>query len=69
VYDIRYSNQLVDSLVSYHGGNDIFDMRSTVKYTKLIPEMNGGGEIGLEHVRTAMVASKSSEVYDWLLSL
>jgi predicted esterase len=69
VYDIRYSNQLVDSLVSYHGGNDIFDMRSTVKYTKLIPEKNGVGETGLEHARSAVVASKSSEVYDWLLSL
>ncbi len=69
VYDIRYSNQFVDSLVSYHGGNDIFDMRNTVKYTKLIPEKNGVGETGLEHARSAVVASKSSEVYDWLLSL
>ena len=69
IYDIRYSNQFVDSLVSNHGGDDVFDMRSKVKYTKLIPEKNSMAEIGLEHVRTALVVSKNDEVYDWLMSL
>ena len=70
IYDIRYSNQFVDSLVSnHHGGDDVFDMRSTVKYTQLIPEKNGMAEIGSEHVRTALVVSKNDEVYDWLMSL
>ncbi len=54
---------------NHHGGDDVFDMRSTVKYTKLIPEKNSMAEIGLEHVRTALVVSKNDEVYDWLMSL
>lgn len=69
VFDIRYSNKLVESLVSYHGGKDIFDTRKTVKYTKLISVKTVTNENGLEHVRAALVASKSEETFHWLLSL
>ena len=68
MFDIRYSNKFVESLVSYHGRNDIFDMRNTVKYTKIIPEKRVLHEKGSEHVRTALIAS-TDEVYQWLLSL
>ena len=69
VYDIRCSNRLVDGLLTYGRGNDVFDVRKTVKYTKLIPAQNTRDDAGSEHVRAALVASTSDEVYAWLLSL
>ena len=69
VYDIRFSNQLIDGLLAYGRGNDVFDARNTVKYTKLIPAQNTRDDGGKEHIRTALVASASNEVYAWLLSL
>lgn len=68
VFDCQYSNQFVDSLIKFNGGSDVFNMRNTVKYTKLIPEKNSIDTAGLEHVRTAVVASNNEEVYSWLLS-
>ena len=64
VYDIKCSNQLVESLLAYEG--------NTLKFTKLLPQQskNGGGNgDGYEHVRSALVASQNNEVYTWLLSL
>ncbi|KAL7535504.1 hypothetical protein ACHAXR_006528 [Thalassiosira sp. AJA248-18] len=76
IYDIRCSNQLVDSLLTYEGGLDVFDVGNIIKYTKLIPQQSnnsnsgdGKGVAGREHVRAALAASKSDEVYSWLLSL
>jgi hypothetical protein len=69
VYDIRCSNTLVDGLLTYGRGNDVFDVRKTVKYTKIIPAQNTRDDVGREHVRAALVASTSDEVYSWLLSL
>ena len=69
MYDIRCSNTLVDGLLTYGKGNDVFDVRKTVKYTKLIPAQNTRDDAGREHVRAALVASTSDEVYSWLLSL
>jgi predicted esterase len=69
VYDIRFSNQLVNGLLAYGRGNDVFDARNTVKYTKLIPAQNTRYDAGKEHIRTALVASTSNEVYAWLLLL
>ncbi|KAL3808083.1 hypothetical protein ACHAXA_006845 [Cyclostephanos tholiformis] len=69
VYDICFSNQLVDGLLTNGRGNDVFDVRSTVKFTKLIPAQNTRNDRGKEHIQTALVASASSEVYAWLLSL
>ncbi len=69
VFDIRYSNMFVESLLSYHGGKDLFDAQNAVKYTKMIPEKSVAKEKGLEHVRAAAVASKSEEIFAWLLSL
>ena len=69
VYDIRCSNRLVDGLLTYGRGNDVFDVRNTVKYTKLIPAQNTRDDVGREHVRAALAASTSDEVYAWLLSL
>lgn len=69
VYDIRCSNQLVDGLLT-HSGNDIFETRDTIKYTKLIPAQNTRDyDVDREHIRAALVASTSEEVYAWLLSL
>lgn len=59
IYDIQCSNQLVESLLAYEN----------VKYTKLIGGDAGAGIKGREHVRATLVASKSDEVYSWLLSL
>jgi predicted esterase len=69
VYDIRCSNQLVNGLLTYGRGHDVFDVRNTVKYTKLIPAQNTRDDLGREHVRAALVASDSDEIYAWLLSL
>ena len=57
--------------------NDIFDVRKCIKYTKLIPlaptktmrEDDVSIVSGREHVRAALVASSSEDVYSWLLSL
>ena len=68
VYDIRCSNQLVDGLLTNGRGNDVFDFRNTVKYTKLIPAKNTRDDVAREHVRAALVASTSDEVFAWLLS-
>ena len=72
IYDIKCSNQLVERLIAYEGGLDVFAVGDIVKYTKLIPptQPNSAGDgKGREHVRAALVASKSSDVYSWLLSL
>lgn len=74
VYDIKCSNQLVESLLTFEGQSslDAFSAGDIIKITKLLPNdnriNNAKGE-GYEHVRSALVASKSSEVYSWLLSL
>jgi len=72
VYDIKCSNQLVESLLTFEGQGalDAFS-----KFTKLLPNDKNDDSIntakgeGYEHVRSALIASKSSEVYSWLLSL
>ena len=72
VYDIKCSNQLVESLLAYEGALDVFGTGDTLKLTKLLPQQskNGGGNgDGYEHVRSALVASKNKEVFTWLLSL
>ena len=77
VYDIKCSNQLVENLLTFEGQGalDAFSAGDIIKFTKLLPNdkndnsiNNAKGE-GYEHVRSALVASKSSEVYSWLLSL
>ncbi|KAL9185147.1 hypothetical protein ACHAXT_002924 [Thalassiosira profunda] len=69
VYPIDCSNRLVDSLITYEGGLDVFGVGDIVKYTKLTPPQDGtGSDKGREHVRAALVASKSGEVFSWLLS-
>ena len=76
VYDIKCSNQLVESLLMFEGQGalDAFSAGDSIKFTKLLPNdkndsMNNAKWEGYEHVRSALVASKSSEVYSWLLSL
>jgi len=76
VYDIKCSNQLVESLLTFEGQGalDAFSAGDSIKFTKLLPNdknesMNNDKGEGYEHVRSALVASKSSEVYSWLLSL
>ena len=71
IYDIKCSNQLVDSLIAYEGGLDVFGVGNIIKYTKLIPASNAAdmGGKGREHVRAALVASRSDEVFSWLMSL
>lgn len=69
IYDIQCSDRLVSSLLSYDGGLDVFAVGDIVKYTKLLPSANDKIESGREHVRAASVASRSAEVYSWLLSL
>jgi predicted esterase len=71
VYDIQCSKRLVESLVTYQGATDVFDVGDTVKFTKLKPvegnDYNGGVDRGREHVRSALIASRSEEVYSWVL--
>ena len=76
VYDIKCSNQLVESLLTFEGQGalDAFSAGDSIKFTKLLPNdkndsMNNAKWEGYEHVRSALIASKSSEVYSWLLSL
>jgi predicted esterase len=83
VYNISCSDRLVNSLlaggVGEGSGTDIFDVRERIKYTRLIPptpakimsreDENISIVSGREHVRTALVASASEDVYAWLLSL
>lgn len=70
IYDIQCSKRLVESLITYQGGTDIFDVGDVVKFTKLKPmekTVDGNTDRGREHVRSALVASRSDEVYSWLL--
>ena len=69
VYDIQCSKRLVESLITYQGGTDVFDVGDVVKFTKLKPveKKIKGSSVGREHVRAALVASRSDEVYSWLL--
>lgn len=69
VYPIRCSTSIVNSLLEYEGATDIFDIGKNLKLTKLIPDKAAKSEPGFEHVRAALVASASNEVYSWLLSL
>jgi len=81
VYNISCSDRLVTSLLAASAGegssNDIFDVRERIKYTKLITstptktrrEDDVSIVSGREHVRAALVASSSEDVYSWLLSL
>mmetsp|Transcript_3124 Transcript_3124/g.4806 ORF Transcript_3124/g.4806 Transcript_3124/m.4806 type:complete len:359 (-) Transcript_3124:9-1085(-) len=68
IYDVKCSDRLVESLLSYEGGLDVFAV-DNIKYTKLIPPTKEKVEPGKEHVRAALVASRSAEVFSWLLSL
>ena len=71
VYDIKCSNQLVESLLAYDGALDVFGT-DTIKFTRLLPQQSkneGGNGEGFEHVRSALVASKNNELFTWLLSL
>ena len=58
-------------MIAYEGGLDVFGVGNIIKYTKLTPASNAadGGGNGREHVRAALVASRSDEVYSWLSSL
>jgi predicted esterase len=71
VYDIQCSKRLVESLMIFQGGTDVFDVGDLIKFTKLRPmggnADDGGVDRGREHVRSALVASRSEEVYLWLL--
>lgn len=67
IYDIQCSDRLIDSLLEYESGLDVFSVGDIVKYTKLVPLPTN--EKGREHVRASLVASKDAEVYSWLLSL
>jgi len=69
IYDVQCSDRLVSSLLTYEGGLDVFAVGDIIKYTKLVPPTNDKIEPGREHVRTALVASRSAEVFSWLLSL
>ena len=68
IYDVQCSNRLVESLLSYDGGLDVFAV-DDIKYTKLVPPTTEKIEPGKEHVRASLVASRSAEVFSWLLSL
>lgn len=68
IYDVKCSDRLVESLLSYEGGLDVFAV-DIIKYTKLVPPTKEKIEPGKEHVRAALVASRSAEVFSWLLSL
>ena len=73
VYNIECSNRLVESLLSYQSGADIFSVGDRIKFTKLKPverptaatRISDSGSI--EHVRSALRASSSEDVYSWLL--
>lgn len=67
VYDIQCSQRLVESLIMYQGGTDVFDVGDVVKFTKLKPMESKNDDVGREHVRAALVASRSDKVYKWLL--
>ena len=70
VYDIQCSKRLVDSLITYQGGTDVFDVGDKIKFTKLKPLEKVAGDTsnkGREHVRSALIASRSDEVFEWLL--
>lgn len=70
IYDVQCSDRLVSSLLTYEGGLDVFAVDDIIKYTKLVPPTNDKIEPpGREHVRAALVASRSAEVFSWLLSL
>lgn len=69
IYDVQCSDRLVESLLSYEGGLDVFAVGDIIKYTKLISPTKDKMEPGREHVRAALVASRSAEVFSWLLSL
>lgn len=70
IYDVNCSDSLVSSLLSYEGGLDVFSVGDIIKYTKLVPPTNNDKiEPGREHVRASLVASRSAEVFLWLLSL
>ncbi|KAL7524659.1 hypothetical protein ACHAWF_001040 [Thalassiosira exigua] len=69
IYDVQCSERLVERLME--GGTDAFDAGSAVRFTKIAPRRDDAGEgeaSGREHVRAALVASASGEVYSWLLS-
>ncbi|KAL7515864.1 hypothetical protein ACHAWX_000939 [Stephanocyclus meneghinianus] len=73
VYNIECSNRLAESLLSYQSGTDIFSVGDRIKFTKLKPverptaatRISDSGSI--EHVRSALRASSSEDVYSWLL--
>lgn len=69
IYDVQCSDRLVRTLLTYEGGLDVFAVGDIIKYTKLVPPTNDKIEPGREHVRSALVASRSAEVFSWLLSL
>ena len=68
IYDVQCSSRLVESLLSYDGSLDVFAV-DNIKYTKIVPSTAEKIEPGKEHVRAALVASRSAEVFSWLLSL
>eukprot|EP00984_Skeletonema_dohrnii_P021235 scaffold10548_cov110-Skeletonema_dohrnii-CCMP3373.AAC.4 len=61
IYDVQCSDRLVESLLSYEGGLDVFAVGDIIKYTKLIPPTKDKMEPGREHVRAALVASRNAE--------
>ena len=68
VYSIECSKRLIENLVTnYQGETDVFDVRDIVKFTKLKPPIEGSSDLGREHIRSALIASQSSEVFIWLL--
>lgn len=73
IYEIACSERLVESLIETNesgGSLDVFGIGDMVKFTKLLPPSSSPSkDAGREHVRAALVASKSEEVYSWLLSL
>ena len=71
VYSIECSKRLIENLITnYQGDTDVFDVREIVKFTKLKPlerTNDGSSDLGREHIRSALIASRSSEVFEWLL--
>jgi predicted peptidase len=65
IYNIECSKRLVESVMSYQSGLDVFGVGGTIKFTKLKPNESAGK--GREHVRSALIASRSEEIYTWLL--
>ncbi|KAL3776280.1 hypothetical protein HJC23_003150 [Cyclotella cryptica] len=68
VYNVECSNRLVESLLSYQSGMDVFSVGDRVKFTQLKPVDRAiVGNTGVsEHVRSVFRASTSEEVFSWL---